>query len=52
MPAMNSEHKNFIEVPVIEGTRTTIPVDEAKRIAAAEIKIELAVEEDAIRIVS
>ncbi|KAJ4984834.1 GNAT family acetyltransferase [Stagonosporopsis vannaccii] len=47
---MTSQHREFIEVPIIEGTRTTIPVDEAKRLAAAEIKIEPAEEEDAIAI--
>jgi len=49
---MTSQRREFIEVPVIEGTRTTIPVDEAKRLAAAEIKIEPAEEEDALEIVS
>lgn len=37
---------------MIEGTRTTIPVDEAKRLAAAEIRIEPAEEKDALEIVS
>lgn len=45
---MSSKH---IEVPVIEGTRTTMPVDEAKRLAASEIQIEIADEKDAYRIV-
>lgn len=45
---MTSKH---IEVPVIEGTRTTIPVDEAKRLAASEIILDIADEQDAYKIV-
>ncbi len=49
---MTSNRANSIEVPVIEGSKGTIPVDEAKRIAASEIRIEVAKEEDAYRFVS
>ncbi|KAF3004363.1 hypothetical protein E8E13_009805 [Curvularia kusanoi] len=47
---MISQSKTFIEVPVIEGARTTKPVDETKRLAASEIKISIADETDAYRL--
>jgi hypothetical protein len=48
---MTSQHKDFIKILVAEGSFQTMPVDQAKRLAASEIKIEVAQERDAYRIV-
>lgn len=48
---MASQNQDFIKIPVAEGVVQTMPVDEAKRLAASEIKIELAEEKDAYEIV-
>lgn len=38
-------------MPLVEGGLQTMPVDQARRLAASEIKIEVAEEKDAYRIV-
>lgn len=48
---MAANKQDFIRVPVAEGDFQTMPVDEAKRVADSEIKIEIANEKDAYRIV-
>jgi hypothetical protein len=48
---MTSQHKDFIEISVPENVSQTMPVDEAKRLSASEIKIEIAEEGDAHTIV-
>ncbi|KAJ4356973.1 hypothetical protein N0V95_002916 [Ascochyta clinopodiicola] len=47
---MASQHKDFIRIPVAEGSFQTLPVDEAKRLAESEIRIEIAEEKDARKI--
>ncbi|KZM23409.1 uncharacterized protein EKO05_0003951 [Ascochyta rabiei] len=47
---MGSQLKNFIRIPVAEGSFQTLPVDEEKRLAESEIRIERAEEKDAYRI--
>ncbi|KZM20097.1 uncharacterized protein EKO05_0007480 [Ascochyta rabiei] len=47
---MGSQHQDFIKIPVAEGSRQTAPVDQSKRLAASEIKIEVAEEKDAFQI--
>lgn len=49
---MASQRTDFIRIPVAEGDFQTMPVDQAKRIAESEIKIEMADEKDAYRVVS
>jgi hypothetical protein len=48
---MTSQHKDFIKISVPENVSQTMPVDEAKRLAASEIRIEIAEERDAYTIV-
>jgi hypothetical protein len=49
---MASQQAKFIKVPVAEGTIQTMPVDEAKRLAESDIRIEIADEKDAYQVVS
>jgi len=49
---MASQQAKFIKVPVAEGDFQTMPVDETKRLAESDIRIEFADERDAYRVVS
>lgn len=49
---MAAQHKDFIKIPVAEGSSQTMPVDQAKRLSESELKIEIADEKDAYRVVS